>query len=276
MGMRFRKSVSLGKGARINISKSGIGASVGPRGARYSAHSSGRKTTSVGIPSSGLHYVSSKGAGGSSRNRTTSASQGLTQAQLRRLTERHEKKNQLIEERRSKPLHKLKELYASGKISKANYEDLAKRDKEITKDLVVFGKGAGVKLAERYISGKINTSEFINLKKELIFEPENEKEEILNGYRETIKNVSDFVEKARANRSGLKCNYCGKPKKFLSPLFSESDFKLCRSCRKQYNSLCQYSGINGQYFSADPAKIDPDTQNTLSINVVSEHIFNYR
>ncbi|WP_256201202.1 DUF4236 domain-containing protein [Thermoanaerobacter thermocopriae] len=34
MGWRFRKSISLGKGVRINVSKSGIGFSVGKRGAR--------------------------------------------------------------------------------------------------------------------------------------------------------------------------------------------------------------------------------------------------
>ncbi|HAA81123.1 MAG: TPR repeat-containing protein, partial [Caldanaerobacter subterraneus] len=34
MGWRFRRSISLGKGVRINVSKSGIGFSVGKRGAR--------------------------------------------------------------------------------------------------------------------------------------------------------------------------------------------------------------------------------------------------
>lgn len=34
MGFRFRKSINLGKGFRINLSKSGIGYSVGGKGFR--------------------------------------------------------------------------------------------------------------------------------------------------------------------------------------------------------------------------------------------------
>lgn len=60
---RFRRSIRLGPGVRMSLSKSGIGASFGTRGARYSVHSSGRRTTSVGIPGTGLGYVSSAGSG---------------------------------------------------------------------------------------------------------------------------------------------------------------------------------------------------------------------
>lgn len=65
MAFRARKSVKLGPGARLNLSKTGIGASVGPRGARYSVHSSGRRTTSVGVPGSGVGYVKTRGGGAS-------------------------------------------------------------------------------------------------------------------------------------------------------------------------------------------------------------------
>ena len=44
MGMRFRRSIKLGPGVRFNLSKTGIGISAGLKGARYSAHSSGRQT----------------------------------------------------------------------------------------------------------------------------------------------------------------------------------------------------------------------------------------
>ena len=63
MALRFRKSISLGKGVRLNVGKRGAGISVGPRGARYSVHSSGRRTASVGVPGSGLSYSASSGGG---------------------------------------------------------------------------------------------------------------------------------------------------------------------------------------------------------------------
>jgi tetratricopeptide (TPR) repeat protein len=45
VGFRMRKSFKIAPGVRVNVSKSGVGASAGGRGARYSVHSSGRKTT---------------------------------------------------------------------------------------------------------------------------------------------------------------------------------------------------------------------------------------
>jgi hypothetical protein len=53
---RFRKSVRLAPGVRLNIGKKSIGVSAGVRGARHSVSSSGRPTTTVGIPGSGLSY----------------------------------------------------------------------------------------------------------------------------------------------------------------------------------------------------------------------------
>jgi hypothetical protein len=58
MGFRFRKSIRLGKYARINLGKKSMGLSVGVRGARMSFNTKGRQTTSVGIPGSGLYYTS--------------------------------------------------------------------------------------------------------------------------------------------------------------------------------------------------------------------------
>jgi tetratricopeptide (TPR) repeat protein len=61
----MRKSIKVAPGVRLNVSKSGVGASVGGKGARYSAHSSGRRTTTLGsgvIP--GAYYQKSSGGGG--------------------------------------------------------------------------------------------------------------------------------------------------------------------------------------------------------------------
>jgi tetratricopeptide (TPR) repeat protein len=64
----MRKSIKVAPGVRLNVSKSGVGASVGSRGARYSVHSSGRRTVSAGggvVP--GVSYQKSLGGGSSQR-----------------------------------------------------------------------------------------------------------------------------------------------------------------------------------------------------------------
>src|SRR3954467_13119055 len=53
----------------MNVGRRGVGLSAGTRGARYSVHSSGRRTASVGIPGTGLGYTTSRGGGGRSRSR---------------------------------------------------------------------------------------------------------------------------------------------------------------------------------------------------------------
>jgi tetratricopeptide (TPR) repeat protein len=56
----MRKSIKVAPGVRLNVSKTGVGASVGGRGGRYSVHSSGRRTVTAGsgvIP--GVYYQQS-------------------------------------------------------------------------------------------------------------------------------------------------------------------------------------------------------------------------
>jgi tetratricopeptide (TPR) repeat protein len=72
MGFRVQKSFKVAKGVRLNVSKSGIGMSVGTRGARYSAHSSGRTTRTVGIPGSGVRYQTTRAGGRSPRTSSPS------------------------------------------------------------------------------------------------------------------------------------------------------------------------------------------------------------
>ena len=57
MGLRFRKSITLCKGVRLNVGKTGVSISTGIPGFRKTIHSSGRVTTSVGIPGTGIYYV---------------------------------------------------------------------------------------------------------------------------------------------------------------------------------------------------------------------------
>ncbi len=61
MGLRFRKSIKIAPGIKLNLSTKGAGVSFGGKGCRYSISSSGRKTATVGIPGTGIHYSASIG-----------------------------------------------------------------------------------------------------------------------------------------------------------------------------------------------------------------------
>ncbi|HEV2412496.1 MAG TPA: DUF4236 domain-containing protein [Candidatus Saccharimonadales bacterium] len=56
MSLRYRRSIRLAKGVKLNLTKTGVGMTVGGKGAHYSVHSSGRRTASVGMPGTGLYY----------------------------------------------------------------------------------------------------------------------------------------------------------------------------------------------------------------------------
>jgi hypothetical protein len=55
MGFRYRSSIRLARGLRINLSKSGASFSVGRRGATVNFSKGGTRTT-VGIPGTGLSW----------------------------------------------------------------------------------------------------------------------------------------------------------------------------------------------------------------------------
>jgi hypothetical protein len=61
MGFRFRKSVKIAPGVRLNFGKKSTSFSFGGKGARYTVSSTGRKTASFGIPGTGLSYVETIG-----------------------------------------------------------------------------------------------------------------------------------------------------------------------------------------------------------------------
>lgn len=58
MGFRFRKSINVGGGFRINMSKSGIGYSWGFPGYRITKTANGRVRKTASIPRTGISYVS--------------------------------------------------------------------------------------------------------------------------------------------------------------------------------------------------------------------------
>lgn len=55
MGFRFRKSIKLLPGIRINLSKSGVSASIGKPGATVNISERGARGT-VGLPGTGISY----------------------------------------------------------------------------------------------------------------------------------------------------------------------------------------------------------------------------
>lgn len=61
MGFRYRKSINLGGGFRVNISKSGVGYSCGTKGYRITKTSKGTIRKTVSIPGTGISYVDEKG-----------------------------------------------------------------------------------------------------------------------------------------------------------------------------------------------------------------------
>ena len=59
MGMRFRKSIGSGP-FRVNLSKSGIGYSIGTKGFRHTKTANGRTRNTYSIPGTGISYVDEK------------------------------------------------------------------------------------------------------------------------------------------------------------------------------------------------------------------------
>ena len=70
MGFRFRRSINLGGGFKINLSKSGIGYSWGTKGFRIGRTARGTTRRTYSIPGTGISYVDE--SGGRDRNRSRS------------------------------------------------------------------------------------------------------------------------------------------------------------------------------------------------------------
>ena len=56
MGFRFQRRIRIAPGVRLNISKSGIGGSIGRTGLRLGVDANRRKYFSVGLPGTGMSY----------------------------------------------------------------------------------------------------------------------------------------------------------------------------------------------------------------------------
>ena len=57
MGLRFRKSINICKGVKLNVGTKGLSVSLGMKGLHHTIHTSGRMTSTIGLPGTGLSYV---------------------------------------------------------------------------------------------------------------------------------------------------------------------------------------------------------------------------
>jgi len=67
MGLRFRKSFKVAPGVKVNLNKKSTSITFGGKGVHKTYSSSGKKTTSVGIPGTGAYYTTSSGGGSGSK-----------------------------------------------------------------------------------------------------------------------------------------------------------------------------------------------------------------
>ncbi len=56
MGFRFRKSIKIAPGLKLNFNKKSTGLTFGGKGLHYTINSKGKKNASVGLPGTGLSY----------------------------------------------------------------------------------------------------------------------------------------------------------------------------------------------------------------------------
>lgn len=61
MGLRFRKSIKIAPGVKINLNKKSTSVTFGGKGVHYTASSTGKKTASVGIPGTGISCTQTTG-----------------------------------------------------------------------------------------------------------------------------------------------------------------------------------------------------------------------
>lgn len=68
MATKFKKSKSLGGGVKLNLNKKSASVSFGGKGFRQTFNTSGRSTTTFGIPGTGISHTTSRGS--TARNNT--------------------------------------------------------------------------------------------------------------------------------------------------------------------------------------------------------------
>ena len=76
MGFRFRKSIKIAPGVRVNLNKNSTSVTFGGKGFHHTVSSTGRKTTTAGIPGTGISYTTTDGghkASGTGRKKSSAS-----------------------------------------------------------------------------------------------------------------------------------------------------------------------------------------------------------
>lgn len=102
MSLRFRKSVKLIPGVRLNFNKDSMGVSFGVPGMRYTMNTKGRRTFTTGIPGTGLYNVETLSSGAKSAR--AAAQEAAEEVQF--VDERPEIKPGLLSPKFEKEFHK--------------------------------------------------------------------------------------------------------------------------------------------------------------------------
>lgn len=80
MGLRFRKSIKIAPGVKINLNKKSTSVTFGGKGVHYTASSTGTKTASVGIPGTGISYTQTTGQSNKQKKTNKGGSQPMPTA----------------------------------------------------------------------------------------------------------------------------------------------------------------------------------------------------
>lgn len=78
MAFKFRRTMKIAPGLRVNLTHRGVSARVGGRGAGYTINANGKQHISAGIPGSGIH-VSEQIAPARKRRKAAPADSNLAQ-----------------------------------------------------------------------------------------------------------------------------------------------------------------------------------------------------
>ena len=60
MGLRFRKSIKIAPGVKLNLNTKSVSVTVGDKGFHKTFSSNGQTTTSINLPIKGLSYTETK------------------------------------------------------------------------------------------------------------------------------------------------------------------------------------------------------------------------
>lgn len=107
MGLGFRKSIKIGKGVRLNVSKRGIGLSAGVKGFRIGTGPSGSRMRAT-VPGTGVYYEKRLGAKTTSKNNSSHVvNQTNTNLNLSNEVPNYEKRVETISNMHKMPVNRI-------------------------------------------------------------------------------------------------------------------------------------------------------------------------